>query len=358
MPSSLIFTGLVVLWLLILVPAVARHQQEVARPSGASLAGRVLARPRRRSERRRAEEEDSVDDDDTPTVEAWQAGHARVAHAASARTDSAVLVESRSRWTDEPDPDADPDDDLSVDADDDRLWERPPPRYRPGRGGFDPDADAENARTRYAFRQRVVLALLVGALLTGVVAAAAMPVVWWAHSALDLALVTYLVYLRRQVRLETAIRERRATRIAGTRRTSAAEDRELDEWAHRGREATRHPQLSERPAEPAPVVAVEPDEEEAPVEEPALDEVPDGWAEDGDADRVRGAGEPVGLLPARRRGTEDGTTEPESALPRLRPAPPPPLPPGTTLVVVDDDDLDLYDLGGSAGAPHRSAVGE
>ena len=47
MPSSLIFTGLVVIWLLILVPAVARHQQEVARPSGASLEGRVLARPRR-----------------------------------------------------------------------------------------------------------------------------------------------------------------------------------------------------------------------------------------------------------------------------------------------------------------------
>ena len=37
MPSSLIFTGVVVIWLLILVPAVARHQQEVARPSGASL---------------------------------------------------------------------------------------------------------------------------------------------------------------------------------------------------------------------------------------------------------------------------------------------------------------------------------
>ena len=53
MPSSLIFTGLVVLWLLILVPAVARHQQEVARPSGASLAGRVLARPRRRMQARR-----------------------------------------------------------------------------------------------------------------------------------------------------------------------------------------------------------------------------------------------------------------------------------------------------------------
>ena len=66
LPSSLIFTGLVVLWLLILVPAVARHQQEVARPSGASLAGRVLARPRRRMQARLngrlpTEEGDSVD---------------------------------------------------------------------------------------------------------------------------------------------------------------------------------------------------------------------------------------------------------------------------------------------------------
>ena len=49
MPSSMIFVGLVVVWLLILVPAVARHRQEVARPSTAALSGRVLerARPRR-----------------------------------------------------------------------------------------------------------------------------------------------------------------------------------------------------------------------------------------------------------------------------------------------------------------------
>ncbi|WP_181783200.1 hypothetical protein [Pseudonocardia pini] len=45
MPSSLIFAGLVVLWLLILVPAVARRRQEVERPSEAALAGRVLERP-------------------------------------------------------------------------------------------------------------------------------------------------------------------------------------------------------------------------------------------------------------------------------------------------------------------------
>ena len=47
MPSSLIFAGLVVLWLLILVPAVARRQQEVARLSPAVLSGRVLERPMR-----------------------------------------------------------------------------------------------------------------------------------------------------------------------------------------------------------------------------------------------------------------------------------------------------------------------
>ena len=67
-------------------------------------------------------------------------------------------------------------------------WERPPPRYRPGRGGFDPEEDAEKARARYAFRQRIVLTLLVCALLTGVAAAAAFPVGWGAHGAIDLAL--------------------------------------------------------------------------------------------------------------------------------------------------------------------------
>ena len=44
MPSSLIFTGLVVLWLLILVPAIARHQQEVARAQR-RLPGRTGAGP-------------------------------------------------------------------------------------------------------------------------------------------------------------------------------------------------------------------------------------------------------------------------------------------------------------------------
>ena len=67
MPSSFIFTGLVVVWLLILVPAVARHQQEVARVDGALLGGRVLVRSARRGGQS-SDEGDSVDDDGARTV--------------------------------------------------------------------------------------------------------------------------------------------------------------------------------------------------------------------------------------------------------------------------------------------------
>ena len=363
MPSSLIFTGLVVLWLLILVPAVARHQQEVARPSGASLEGRVLTRPRRRPARgnqgRRTgrlltQEGDTMGPDrtDTDQLDQDDPGRPWVSAARVARRDAdeADVAEPE---VDLDDTDADADADTEDDPDDgsDVRWERPPPRYRPGRGGFDPEEDAEKARARYAFRQRIVLALLVGALLTGVAAAAAFPVVWWAHGAIDAVLVMYLVYLRRQVRIEAAIRASRASRMAGTRRTLAADDRDLDEWARRGREVTRRP----APAEPDDPAAV-PEPRAADADD--VDEVDDWADEDDDATRVRGVGEPVGLLPARRRGVDDDTAEPESALPPLQPAPPPPIPPGTSLVVVDDDDLDLHDLGASAGAPHRRAVGE
>jgi hypothetical protein len=341
MPSSLIFTGLVVLWLLILVPAVARRRQEVAHLSGASLGGRVLERPRRGGHP--SEEGSSVDDEDARTT-GTRSRDVWVPRARAGGSSRGVVPPARR--DDDPEPDVDRPADPAADelddgsSADDRAWERPPPRYRRGRGGFDPEADAEAARRRYAFRQRVVLALLVTAVLTAVVAAVVLPVVWWAHAAVDLVLVAYLVYLRRQVREEAAIRERRAARMAGTRRPSAAEDRELDEWARRGRDLTR-PSSSAGP-------------DEADPDEDLVDELGDELDEDGDTTRVRGVGEPVGLLPARRRGS--GEDEPESALPRLAPSPPPPLPPGTSIVDVDDDDLDLHDLDTPAGS-HRRAVG-
>lgn len=114
------------------------------------------------------------------------------------------------------------DDDFAVDGDDDRGYGYPdefsepvparPRRYRPGRGGFDPEAAELAARAKYAFRQRVVLLLLLLVVGTGVAAGVFWPLLWWAHSAVDLVLVAYLVYLRRQVRIEEDIRQRRLAR--------------------------------------------------------------------------------------------------------------------------------------------------
>jgi hypothetical protein len=306
----MIFASLVVLWLLILVPAVARRRQEVARPSVAALSGRVLERPRQRQgpgtgtgTEREVDAMHEVEHGDTRGDERGDApGYADEEH-------------------------------------DDRRWERPPPRYRPGRGGYDPEAAALAARARYAFRQRVVLTMLIVALGTGVVAAAAVPELWWPHAAVDLFLVGYLVYLRRQVRLEEAIRERRAARMAGTRRTAAADDPELDAWAHRGREVTRRDADEQY------------DSPDGHDYDPEDDRADDEVAEEPDTDDA----------PRGSRAHDEPQPDPaddKPALPRLSPAPPPPLPAGTALVEVDEDDPELYELDGPPGSDYRRAAGE
>ena len=306
MPSSMIFAGLVVIWLLILLPAVARHRQEVARPSEAALAGRVLDRPRR--------PEPEVDDmADTHTERA--VSEVRVPHARPAVDDSA----------------------------DDRTWDRPPPRYRPGRGGYDPQAAAAAARARSTSRQRIVLTLLLAVFVSGVVAAAAVPMVWWAHGVADVGLVGYLVYLRRQVRMEEAIRDRRAARMAGTRHRPAADDPELDDGAHRGR-------TSRPPAESTPGGAHDATDERDTDDAPG-DDRDDLLREE--PERVTGTGAP---LPRIVTSLDELTVE--SALPRLEPAPPPPLPAGTVLVEELEDDPDLHDLEAGRRGDYRRAAGE
>ncbi|WP_332253639.1 divisome protein SepX/GlpR, partial [Saccharomonospora halophila] len=100
-----------------------------------------------------------------------------------------------------------------------------PRRYRPGRGGFDPEAAARTAEARYSFRQRVVILLLLTAVTTGVVAGLTLPVLWWGHGVVDAVLIGYLGYLRRQVRIEEEIRQRRLARMrAASRRTPSRPD--------------------------------------------------------------------------------------------------------------------------------------
>ncbi|MEU7524819.1 gephyrin-like molybdotransferase receptor GlpR [Saccharothrix sp. NPDC042600] len=159
MPSSLIIVGLVVAWLVVLVPMVARKRAD-ARTS-------------------MEEEYDAM-----------------------------------------PDAEYDEYDDYA-DAEADEFEEVAHRPYRPGRGGFDPETAAIVAQAKYAFRRRVVGTLLLLALVTGVVAGVLYPLVWWGHAAVDLTLVGYLVYLRRQVRIEEDIRARRLARLAQSRRRPA-----------------------------------------------------------------------------------------------------------------------------------------
>jgi hypothetical protein len=98
--------------------------------------------------------------------------------------------------------------------DDKRL--RPVP-LRPGRGGFDPEA-AEQARAyRYRRRRRIAMALLAIAAVCAVLGVLGIMVAWAGAAVAAVLLALYLAYLRRQVRIEESIRQRRAARLERAR---------------------------------------------------------------------------------------------------------------------------------------------
>jgi hypothetical protein len=294
MPSSLVVVGLVLAWLVVLVPMIVRKRQEVSRTADSTLSARVVRSGAEDEEfaEHEAEEEaamndtgrveqdfrDDVEDDDVEEEFAddlAEDGHG----AADDDADDEMSDEFTARYRQT--------------AYQDYDYGR---RYRPGRGGFDPEAAAVIARAKYAFRQRVVLAMLIGAVATAVTAAVAVPTLWWGHGALDLALVSYLAYLRRQVRIETEIRERRLARMQRARRARP------------------------RPAE-MPAQAEEPLYEPEP--EPEVD-------------------------PTLRERVADGPA-----------APPAPVHPrGAVVVDIDDEDPAFDELEEPGSLPYRRAVGE
>ncbi|HWO59099.1 MAG TPA: gephyrin-like molybdotransferase receptor GlpR [Umezawaea sp.] len=204
MPSSLIIVGLVVAWLVVLVPMVARKRTEVARTADSD-----ARNTRAGSTRGSMEEEHAMPDaDDDELIDEFE---------------------------------ADFDDDYDEYLDDD-VVHRP---YRPGRGGFDAETARIVAQARYAFRRRVVAFMLIASVVTGLLAGILYPVVWWGHAAVDLALVGYLVYLRRQVRIEEDIRARRQARLAQARRRVKAQ-------APSARPPAEQPRATEQQAAPEP----------------------------------------------------------------------------------------------------------
>jgi hypothetical protein len=241
MPSSLIIVALVVAWLLVLVPIVARRRQEVARTADSTLAARVVRSGGVRSAV--AEEELTMPDAGEADTERDDTEYEADGLDADDFDEADFEAEPSEELAEA---DYDEYDDAEFADDFDAAEPRP---YRPGRGGFDPEAAASIARARYTFRQRVVVLMLMAALITGLIAGISSPMLWWAHAAIDAGLIGYLGYLRRQVRIEEEIRERRTARLGVPQRRPQApvadqpvDDAELDDVV----EQAPQPQLVQR----------------------------------------------------------------------------------------------------------------
>ncbi|WP_284742824.1 divisome protein SepX/GlpR [Amycolatopsis sp. RTGN1] len=196
MPSSVIIVALAAAWLVVLVPMVARRRQQVAHTADSALAARVVRSGRNEDREEFAMSEETVKS--RPSVE----------------DDLAELEADLELEDDYEEPEPEP---LPQPTRAERAERAERAGYRPGRGGFDPEAAEIAARAKYGFRQRIVVILLTIAVITAAVAGFVMPLVWWGHAAVDVVLVGYLVYLRRQVRIEEEIRQRRLARFNSTR---------------------------------------------------------------------------------------------------------------------------------------------
>lgn len=244
MPSSLLIGALVVAWLVVLVPMIARRRQEVAKTADSVLAARVV---RSGGVRSRMEEYTMPDADETRRHQADDAF-------ACAETDGDYTVELPLPSDDTRDPMVDPSFEYDYREDDQRSEESReagraddlPRQYRPGRGGFDAESAEIAKQARYAYRRRVVLVMILTATGSALVAAVVMPMMWWAHGAVDFALVSYLSYLRRQVRIEEEIRQRRLARMHTTHREAQVRQRPRSE-PRRELETRHEPRQKERP---------------------------------------------------------------------------------------------------------------
>ncbi|MEV0945467.1 gephyrin-like molybdotransferase receptor GlpR [Rhodococcus sp. NPDC049939] len=199
MPNSFLWIGLVVVWLFVLVPMLVNNRPRIRQTSDAALATRVLYRGDQRPVLRGPAVGHRSDPD-------WQAEPDHFGY------DAEDLVDTHAE-----------EDDFAAEQD---LFDDYVP-VRRGRGGFDPEADAIAREARYAFRQRLVLALVLATLVTAALSLIISPTMWWAFAACLVTLVGYMTYLRRQVQIEQEVRRRRTERLARSR--SAGEFRSDEE---------------------------------------------------------------------------------------------------------------------------------
>ncbi|MGL4307139.1 MAG: divisome protein SepX/GlpR [Mycobacteriaceae bacterium] len=229
MPSSVLWVGLVVVWLVVLMPMLINLRPTIRRTSDAALSARILHRGGRRPPVRSGpaaghrsdpnwQPEDGSEDSMGESLETVSGQEAQVESAANASAELAAQSSETAQLV----------------APDDQEGNTTPGSYeqagrREHRGGFDPEQDADAQLTKFTFRQRVVLGLAGLVVLTAVLAVITTPIVFWATGIAVVGLVGYLMYLRSQVRLERDIRRRRIARMNRSRLgVESRSDRELD----------------------------------------------------------------------------------------------------------------------------------
>lgn len=285
-PQSVLWIGLVVLWLFVLVPMLINKRDVVKRTSDVALATRVLNGKAAKLLRRtgpaaghrsdpdfRREDIDELEDEDdedstgviasAPTEEDKDA--ARAVKAMAVRKVRPEKIESDDPVdVDVVDEDAtalpagaaalsddledleeapvaetnsgtyeyvDDTSGLAIPAEPTRERHQAPPMYSSSRRRrFDPDTMAKENARKFAFRKRVLIGLIAAMTIAGVVAATATSTAWWASGTLAVMAVLYLGYLRRQTRIEEQLRRRRAARYQRARVVGVENvaDRELD----------------------------------------------------------------------------------------------------------------------------------
>lgn len=306
MPSSLLVGALVLAWLVVLVPMIARKRQEVARTADTALAARVVARgpaPAVEEHHVTQSENGVVDDEEESTTElplpetdlagqddepglaeeepetdsgpwvtepepdetvqevevgtrfevgtSFEVGAAPEAEPAP-EFESAPEAEAEPQFEVETDPAAEADE-----GDESAYLTRP---YRPGRGGYNAEAAELEAAAKYGLRRKIVLGLLLGLGVAFILALAIAPVIFWAFGLLAVGFAGYLTYLRRQVRIEADIRSRRAAR----QRFAESEEHEQDAEAEEGGEAEpQHPKAPRLTVHPGTTVVDHDDDDPA-----------------------------------------------------------------------------------------------
>ena len=278
-PQSLLWISLVVLWLFVLVPMLISKRDAVRRTSDVALATRVLnggvasrllkrggpaaghrSDPHWKPDEGAAEDQDQYHDthegereDDTDDLQAARPVVMQVAAPEITEPDyldvdvvedsealpvgaSAEASDSGAEGVDEDvvvddtesDAEADQDDryeyvedssGLEPEADDDED-EDSPEFVAPGRSRrrrFDTKTAAEVSARKYTFRKRVLMLMAVFLVGSATTAFEVSRTAWWVCGSATAFTLLYLVYLRRQTRIEERVRRRRMQRMARAR---------------------------------------------------------------------------------------------------------------------------------------------